>query len=536
MFLRSVRRTPTPGKEDVSGRPSELVPIWNRPTFRITRDEIRRSAAALAGLFVLILLGTALALASPLLFRTLIDRAIPSRNFSLVWKLLLGMVLTPLVSLLVSGLQDYLRSEIGEGVNIALKRELMRHILAARVGDLEKMRSGDVCQRILSGAGEIGRVYIKGRLLPVMSNGILLAGNLAVMADLNWRLLLVTLLAVPPSLYVSGKVAKRSAHLDSQFRELLEDAQGAVNEIVLGARTIRAFNGQEREAARWDAWLLQYRSVVSRSSALHNVVLTLPADIVNNVVLGLVMGVGAYQSINGRMSIGSLVAFVAYIPRFYGALKALLDAHIGTAGALATAESLDAVFALGAESASGVEFPAGADLDDTERADRPVIHAEAVCGPSGRSIEFRNVSFTYGRGDFDLQDVSFRVEPGEFVGIVGGTGGGKSTIIDLLLRFCEPDAGQILVDEIPINALSVRSLRAEVALAPQDPFLWNASLRENILYPEGLASDEALRARARAAQLQDLIARLPAGFDTAAGERGAALSGGERQRIALARA
>ena len=284
-------------------------------------------------------------------------------------------------------------------------------------------------------------------------------------------------------------------------------------------------------------------------------------------------GFGAYEVINGRLSIGGLVAFIIYVPRAYVALAAILDGYVSTGQAKAAAERIDSLLELPREESlpagqdAGVGFPlpkgrmeqATADVargtGNSERLldeDAKVsVRAEPVevrtdtsatatakdaAAPSGAAIEFLEVSFDYGRDGFGLEDVSFRVEPGAFVGVVGPSGGGKSTVIDLLLRFYEPRSGEIRVDGTAIESLPLPYLRGMIGLVPQDVILWNDSISANLTYPAREITRERLLETAKAAQLHDFVESLPQGYDTPVGERGLALSGGERQRLALCRA
>ena len=239
-------------------------------------------------------------------------------------------------------------------------------------------------------------------------------------------------------------------------------------------------------------------------------------EFINYAAAGLIFGNGAFEIIQGRMTLGSLVAFVAYLPRSYSVLQALLGTHVNLQEARVNAEKVYALFDLARE-------PSG------ERLLSSTLQA-------GSALAFHNVSFDYGRGDFGAHDLTFRADPGEFIGVVGPSGGGKSTIIDLIMGFHAPRSGTITIDGIGLRQLSLASLRSQIGLVSQDTFLWNDSVGANILYPGRSDDWDRKRQAARDAQIDDFITGLPGGYGTVVGERGMTLSGGERQRLAIARA
>ena len=307
----------------------------------------------------------------------------------------------------------------------------------------------------------------------------------------------------------------------------MKAGQSYLHEVFPGLRTIRASNAQSYEEGRWREWLTDHRNIKARVATFHELIRIVLPESISQIAAGLVFGCGAFEIIQGRLTIGSLVAFIAYLQHGVGAGQALLGTHVNLQEARINAEKVDDLFALPPE-------PSG----DTLLAPGPPIENEDVemtSQPVGVSLAFQNVLFNYGRGDFGAQELSFSVEPGEFVGIVGPSGGGKSTIIDLIMGFFTPRPGTIMIDGIDLHELSLESLRSQIGLVSQDTFLWNATISENILYP---GRDDAGRGRqaAREAQIDDFITGLPDAYETVVGERGMTLSGGERQRLAIARA
>ena len=254
-----------------------------------------------------------------------------------------------------------------------------------------------------------------------------------------------------------------------------------------------------------------------RGAALHDIMLTFPNEVINGLVLGVLLGYGAFQAMVGDITIGSLVAIMAYAPRAYAALRAVLTTYTGTKLIDVSVESLDEMFDLPVEAGYGSGLgpqPVGVEPPD---------------------IEFSGVDFKYERG-YEVKDLSFLVNGGEFVGIVGPSGGGKTTIIDLLTRMQEPESGRIAIAGTDIRDMSLESLRSQIAVVPQDVFIWNATLADNIAYPGTDYELKEVEQATRESALHEFVLKQPAGYDTEVGEDGVALSGGEKQRIAMARA
>ena len=240
---------------------------------------------------------------------------------------------------------------------------------------------------------------------------------------------------------------------------------------------------------------------------------TFPNDIIGNLVNGIILGYGAFQVLDGATTIGALIAFMAFTPRAYQALRGVLATYTGTQRAHASIELVDDLVGRKIEV-----------LEDSSQA-----LGEGVPG-----VTFDRVSFHHDRG-FGFTDLTFSVEPGEFLGIVGPSGGGKSTIFDLLLRFYEPETGTIRVGDVDHLRLSTDELRQTIVWIPQDVFLWNGSLTDNLAYPDRHTPGDLDRP-ARLCGLDIFAEKQPEGYDTQVGQGGILLSGGERQRIALVRA
>ncbi len=464
--------------------------------------------------------------------KRLFDEAIPAGDIALIVPLLVGIIVFPLLAMALVAAQNYLRAGIGEAVSQSLRQALFNHVLYVRMKDLEQVASGRIIRAVTKICGEIGEVYVSNELLPMFTNALLLLGTLGVMLYLNSRLLLVSLVIFPISYLFARRMYAYAEGLDGELHQSRDKAMTYLQDVMPGMRTVRAHTAEPYESARWLAWIKADWQIKARTVTFHNLVRTLPMDLIQHFGVGLVYGFGAYEVISGRLSIGGLVAFIIYVPRAYVALETILDGYIATGQAKAAAERIDSLLGLPREVDQTVHASTGSARTD---ASAPAA-ARNEAGRLGAAIEFSNVSFDYGREGFGLEDVSFQIEPGAFVGVVGPSGGGKSTIIDLLLRFYEPRSGEIRVDGKDIESLPLSHLRQMIGLVPQDVFLWNDSIYANLVYPSRRVPREQLIAAAKAAQFHGFVESLPEGYETPVGERGLALSGGERQRLSLCRA
>ncbi len=485
-------------------------------SFGLLKEELKKQVLRIGLLIFVAILGTGVGLIQPLLFKALIDTAIPTSDLRLIGLLLVGMVIVPVLGAGLNSANHYLRAFIGEAVAQRLRRDLFNHLLHARLAELAKFKTGELTSRLTSSCGKIGEVYVADHLLPLLMNAILLVGTLTAMTALSWRLSLLSLLAFPFAYLLTRKTRGHAENLYGEFSNALEAGQSYLHEVFPGLRTVRAFNAEVHEKGRWQSWIERHWRIKARVTTFHELIRTLLPEFINYAVAGLAFGYGAFEIIQGRLTVGSLVAFVAYLPRSYSVLQALLGTQVNLQEARVNAEKVDALFGL----------------------DRVLSGEIALSAASseGVALAFQNVSFDYGRGDFGVQDLTFLVEPGEFIAVVGPSGGGKSTIIDLIMGFYAPRSGTITFDEVDQRDLSLASLRSQIGFVPQDSFLWNDSVSANILYPG--RSDDGSRSRqaARAAQIDEFILALPDEYETLVGERGMTLSGGERQRLAIARA
>lgn len=488
----------------------------SKRSFQLLKMELRGQIPRLILLVALAVVGTGVGLIQPLLFKSLLDDAIPAADVRQIGLLLVGMVIVPVVSACLNSANHYVRAYIGESVSKRLRQELFDHLLHARLEDLERVKVGEQTHRLTSACGKIGEVYVGEHLLPFVMNNILLVGTLIAMASLNLRLFLLALLAFPLSYLLTARTRGYARGLYREFSNVLEDGKSYLYEVFPGLRTIRAFNAEDYENMRWREWAERHWRIKAKVHTFHEMIRTVLPEFINYAAAGLIFGYGAFEIINGRMTVGGLVAFVSYLPRSYSVLQALLGTQMNLQEARVNAEKVDALFGFQRE-------PSGEIALDSMSSE-------------GAELNFQNVSFDYGRKGFTVHELSFHAAPGEFIGIVGPSGGGKSTIFDLILGFYAPQSGSIVIDGVELRNLTLSTVRDQIGWVSQDTFLWNDSIDKNIRYPDRSDDMDRIRQVARETQLQEFISGLPGAYQTVVGEHGMTLSGGERQRIAIARA
>jgi ATP-binding cassette, subfamily B, bacterial len=463
---------------------------------------------------VLSLTGTALSLYLPYLSRDLVDQAILGRNSAALFRIVgmfAGITLISFALNVISGLR-YTR--VSAEILFEMRLDLYRHLQQLSPRFYVHMPLGQIVSRINSDIGEVQRVAAEV-VLSSIGNLFFLVGTTALLIYLDVRLFLLSLVVLPASLWTLVRYRRRLEGAVAELRERSADIGTFLIDALQGMRLTVGANAQQREAARFRgkndgfiAALMAMRKLGYYSGGIPGLLL---AAGTSGVFL-----YGGLRVIDGTLTMGTMVAFIAYQMRLLGPVQALMDLYASVAAARVSLRRVQQI----------LEAP----IEVVEARD-----AVALPEPRGQ-LSFDNVSFSFGRGSPVLAGLQLEVQEGEVVALVGSSGGGKSTIADLLVRQLDPDSGRILLDGIDLKSLKLQDLRRSVVVVDQDPFILNASIAENIRYARPDASNAELQRVAHAAGLSELLDRLPARLDTPVGERGRALSAGERQRVAVARA
>lgn len=508
----------------------------------------------LAWLLVLILVGTGLALVTPLIVRSLIDTVIPAGDIHKLLLLAGALLALPIAIGVINIFQRRLSAQVGEGViydlRIALysglQRMSLRFFTNTKVGELMSRLNNDV----VGAQNAISRTLVE-----IVTNIIQVTASLIVMFSLDWRLTTISVLIFPLFLLAIRKLSNRLRDIVRQ--QLVANAQmnAMMNETlnIGGALLVKLFGRKDLEVERFGSRAIQVRNAGIDRTMVGSVFMGI-IGLVTAVGTALVYGFGGYFVIRGQMTVGLIVAFGSYLAGLYSAFQALANAPVDFATSVVSFERVFEVIDLPTEIA--------------EKANP--INLQTVKG----EIVFDDVTFCYQKGDEHflsdvrrygsmdsvaavfsgedadthaeenhqsqargnaLEHVSFRVAPGQLTALVGPSGAGKTTLTYLIPRLYDPSSGRILLDGHDLRDVTLDSLSAQIGMVTQETYLFHDTIRTNLLYSKLDASQEELNRACQAANIHHFISDLPNGYDTVVGERGYRLSGGEKQRIALAR-
>jgi ATP-binding cassette subfamily B protein len=493
--------------------------------------EARRYWGHIACLLLLSMLAAPMALLTPLPLKIAVDNVIGARPVPGILDtllpvglkddtglLLVAVALTVVVALL-NQLRDFgsslLTAYTGERMLRDFRAKLFRHVQRLSLSYHDGHGTADSIYRIQYDAESLQNIVISS-VVPLFSSTFTLVSMTYITARINWKFAVVGLSILPFMLTASRFYRRRMRHQSRAVKKIESSALAVVQEVLGSVRVVRAFGQEDREHKRF----IQ-RSNEGMRARLRQVTLEggygLVLALLTAIGMASVLYIGVRDIKAGTLTLGSLLLVTGYLAQLYAPMRTLGRKMATLQSHLVGAER---VFALLDEAPDVIERPNA----------RPLARAAGA-------MAFRNVSFTYnGEPRPVLQDISFDVAPGSCIGIVGTTGAGKTTLVNLLTRFYDPERGQILLDGVDLRDYKLADLRNQFGIVLQEPVLFSTSIGENIAYARPDASEEDIIAAAKAANAHDFISRLPQGYGTVVGERGMRLSGGERQRISIARA
>ena len=457
----------------------------------------------------------------PKLVQVAIDRYIVPGDLDGL-RLMIALLVAALVGegILAFG-RSYLTQWIGQQAIFDLRLKVFRHIQRQSLSFFDRTPVGRLITRTTSDVETLSNVLSAG-LVVILGDLFRITFILYFMFTLNWVLALVVLAVLPLMVYATFLFRNRVRQQYRETRKQVARLNAFLQEHVTGMRIVQVFNRQLEEMRRFDGINDDHRA--AQIKTIFYFALFWPAvDIIGSTALGLVLWIGGVNALTGTLSLGVLIAFIQYTRQFFEPIRNLSDQYNTLLSAMAGAERIFGLL----------------DSDQAIKdSDVPTVLSEV----KGR-IEFRNVWFTYDKNhkkgqepNWILRDVSFVVEPGQTVAIIGATGAGKTTIINLLLRFYEIDRGSILVDGINIHAIRLSDLRRHIGLVLQDVFLFSGSVERNLSLENPDIKPDAIRKAAAVVGADQFIERLPAGYQQDIRERGATLSYGQRQLMSFVRA
>jgi ATP-binding cassette subfamily B protein len=478
----------------------------------------RPHRAQLAIVVAILVASSVVSMASPFLLRAVIDVALPHRNLTLLSWLVAGMLAVAAVTAAFGVAQTWISTKVGQQVMHRLRSDVFTHLQRQSVSFFTRTRTGEVQSRITNDIGGMQSV-VTSTATSIASNLTTAVATAVAMAALSWRLSLISLVVMPPSIYLTRKVAGLRREITAQRQRELADLNVTIEEglsisgiqlsktMGTGPALIRRFVASSARLID-----LELRSELAgrwRMASMSIIFAAIPA------VIYLSAGLPATS---GHMSIGTLVAFTALQNTLFRPLMGLLNVGVSVTSSLALFARI-------------FEY-----LDLPVEVDDPVRPVDVDPGQITGHVRLADVTFAYeGSDTATLAGINLDVPAGSTLALVGETGSGKSTLAALVARLYDPSGGRVLIDDVDVRDLRLADLAAIVGVVSQDTYLLHTTVRENLRYAKPEATDAELEAAARAAQVHELINGLPDGYDTVVGSRGHRFSGGEKQRIAIAR-
>jgi putative ABC transport system ATP-binding protein len=494
--------------------------VAERSAFETFRRGLRLSPEfrrGLAGTLALAVLATAGRVIIPIAVQQVIDNGLsgPQPDVGFVRGAVLACVLAVLLTTLCAYLMNVRLYRSSESGLATLRRKGFRHVHDLSVLTQNSERRGALVSRVTSDVDQISQFMQWGGLVIVVSVGQLLVATV-LMAAYSWQLTLLVWAVFLPLTFALPRFQRLIARAYLRVRERTGDMLAAISESVVGSAVIRAYAVEDRTARRIDEAVDAQRSAQARAQTI--IALTFPlTEVVAAVAVAAVVLAGVRLGVDGSISRGELVAFLFLITLFISPLQTATEVLNEAQNAISGWRRVLAVL------------------------DTPPDVADP--GPDGRtlprgpiSVRFENVTFAYPGGPPVLHDITVEIPPCTKVAVVGETGSGKTTFAKLLTRLMDPVEGRVLLDGVDLREIRFSSLRERVVMVPQDGFLFDGTLAENIRYGRPDATDADIELAITELGLADWVAGLPAGLDTPVGQRGESLSAGERQLVALARA
>ncbi len=492
--------------------------------------------AQLIGFLIAIVAASLLALVPPLVFKTIIDETLPNGDSNQLAWLSLAVVGAAVVAMVASLLERLWSARIGEGLIYDLRVALFDHVQRMPIQFFTRSQTGALVSRLNNDVIGAQRA-VTGTLGTVASNVVTLVTTLVAMIALDWRVTIISVLLLPVFLIPAKRVGKRLQKYTRRGMELNAEMNAQMTERfgVAGALLVKLFGRHTEETDTFSGRAGGVRDVGVKSALLTRVFMA-SMTLVGAIGVAAVYFIGGRQVISGAITAGSLVALATLVVRIYEPLVSLTNARVDVMSAFVSFERVFEVL----DAPNPIVDP-----------DDPVA-LDAVRG----DVQLRDVTFAYPSGSESsvesletgpverelpggppivLHDVSIDIPAGSTVALVGPSGAGKSTVASLIPRLYDVVSGSVTVDGHDVREVSLADLRRNIGVVAQDPHLFHATVRENLLYARPDATDDELRDACAAARILDVVQALPDGFDTMVGERGYRLSGGEKQRLAIAR-
>lgn len=494
---------------------NETPPKITRALFFRIIGYFRPYKARMALASVAILAAAMLGLVPPLLLKSIVDTALPQKNLVLLAQLVgLSVGATAMLSLIQVG-QTYLNTWVSKHIVYNMKNEMFTHLQAMSLGFFSSAKPGEIITRMNSDIDGIQDIFNSTAVNALNSFFVLLTTSIALFA-MNWKLALLGIATVPLFVIptrrvgrVRWKIALKSQEKLSELNEVVQETMGISGSILMKIFTTEPSEADKFRRINRDVIGLQIREALAGRWFIMTI------SIFTTIGPMLVYFFGGMLLARGALTIGGIITFATLLTKLYGPVVQISNIHIDVTRSFA-------LF--------------GRIFDYLDR--RPEIVDRPGAGTlrvEGGRVDFTDVTFSYTGKREALHGVSFTAEPGKMTALVGPSGAGKTTITNLIPRLYEVTGGSVAIDGQDIRTVTLRSLRRQIGLVMQEPYLFNATVRDNLVYGNPTATQEEIETACRTAYIHDFILSLPNGYDTVVGNRGIKLSGGEKQRISIAR-
>lgn len=458
--------------------------------------------------------GTLLGLIMPLVVRNVVDVVFVERNLTLLNRSAALLALVFLAQAFFSFINRYNTAYIGERVVADLRQQLYRHLVNLSLRFFADRRTGEIVSRVTNDVTTL-QAAVTDNLVTLLQQSLTLVGGIIFLFWLDWRLTSVILAGIPIVTLTMVYLGRKIRRAATQVQDRLAEAAAVVDESIGGIRIVKSFAREAYEVSRFAAKVEETFGAAMQRVRI-SAILAPTIGFMAFMSITITLWFGGYEVIQGHLSPGGLVAFLIYTLLVAGPIAAFSGLYSQFQTALGATERLFELLDL-----------------QPDLADAP--HAYPMPFINGH-VRFENISFEYDSSLPVLHEMSLEVKPGQVVALVGPSGAGKTTLINLIPRFYDVTSGCIMIDGHDIRQVSSVSLRQQIGIVPQETALFSDTVWENIRYGKLEATQAEIEAAALAANAHEFIEKLPQGYDTRVGERGIKLSGGQRQRIAIARA
>jgi ATP-binding cassette subfamily B multidrug efflux pump len=465
---------------------------------------------------VIVLLNMAISLAEPLLIRAIIDKGIGlgNPNFHIIHWIGFTLLAMRLVGWLFGYWHTKLINFTGQRILFDLRQQLFNHLQSLSFRFFDGRPAGKIMSRITNDTNAIGEL-INGGLITIVMEVTHLIGIVAILLWMDWKLALLSFITMPLLYLIVGKMQPKIEGSWSRSRKTMSAINGNVNETIQGMRVIQAFSREKVNNERFETLNTKNKAAFMRAITLESTVW--PAvEMIGMIGTCIVLWFGAREVMNDQLTLGFIMAFINYLWRFWGPLSALSKVYSQVLSAMASAERIFEVL-------------------DTDPEVNDKSNAKPLKTIRGEVV-FENVSFRYGEDKPEvLHGVNLTIKPGQRVALVGPTGAGKSTIVNLLMRFYDATGGRIIIDGQDVKDVTLESLRRQMGIVLQDSFIFSGTIEENLRYGNEDASDEQLKRAAASVRIDKFVSQFAEGYETQVEERGSKLSVGQRQLVAFGR-